>query len=80
MQAISSFVSGTVSTIGAALDFNKSALSGALDIVAVRHSETDVQCTPFHVRFGKLRLLRVRDRSVRVYVNGKRTPLIMRVS
>jgi len=31
-------------------------LSGALDVVAVQDEEGVINCTPFHVRFGKLRV------------------------
>ena len=82
------FVSGLVDGLGSALstaavavDLSKSALSGALDIVAVRHADGTVKSTPFHVRFGKLRLLNVRanERVVRVSFNGASSALTMRL-
>lgn len=41
--------------------------------------ETELACTPFHVRFGKLSVLRPSDRRVVVRVNGKEVPLAMKV-
>ena len=70
--AVGSFVSS-------ALDFNKATLTGALDIIAVRHEDGSLRVTPFHVRFGKLRLLRSRGKLVRVLVNGAPTELVMRL-
>jgi len=35
---------------------NSATLSGALDVVAVRHSDGSIRCTPFHARFGRLQV------------------------
>lgn len=42
-------------------DVNAAYLTGAVDIVAVRKPDGSLQCTPFHVRFGKLGVLRTGD-------------------
>ncbi len=55
-------------------------LTGALDIIAVRHDDGTIVCTPFHVRFGKLKVFRTRDKLVRLHCNGQATDLVMRVS
>ena len=68
-----------LSAVSTALDFNKATLSGALDVIAVQHDDGTIHCTPFHVRFGKFKLLRSRDRIVRVVVNGLDTGLVMQV-
>ena len=65
--------------VSAALDFNKATLSGALDIIAIQQDDGSINCTPFHVRFGKFKLLRSRDRVIRVLVNGLDTGLVMQV-
>ncbi|KAJ3348276.1 Nuclear elongation and deformation protein 1 [Entophlyctis luteolus] len=39
-------------------DINPATLSGAIDIVVVRGENGALSCSPFHVRFGKLVLLR----------------------
>lgn len=54
-----------------ALDMNQATLSGAIDIIAVWNETTNsIACTPFHVRFGKLQLLRSKEKKVQVYING----------
>ena len=39
-------------------------LSGAIDIVVVRYDDGSMLSTPFHVRFGKLQLLRSHEKIV----------------
>jgi hypothetical protein len=34
----------------------QSTLSGALDIIAVKYPDGSIKSTPFHVRFGKLKV------------------------
>lgn len=46
-------------------DINPATLSGAIDIVVVEGSEQELSCSPFHIRFGKLKLLRPQDKVVR---------------
>ena len=54
-----------------ALRVNASTLSGAVDIVVVRQPDGTLRSTPFHVRFGKLQLLRPDARhSVAIALNG----------
>lgn len=54
-----------------ALRVNASTLSGAVDIVVVRQPDGTLRSTPFHVRFGKLQLLRPDARhSVLIALNG----------
>ena len=63
-----------------AFDFNHATLSGAIDVVAVRDEGTgELRCTPFHVRFGKLQVLRSREKFVRIVVNGQNTTLSMKL-
>jgi phosphatidate phosphatase LPIN len=45
-------------------DINPSTLSGAIDIVVVESGDRMLSCSPFHVRFGKLKLLRPQDKLV----------------
>jgi phosphatidate phosphatase LPIN len=39
-------------------EMNPATLSGAIDIIVVRHPNGELRASPFHVRFGKLKLLR----------------------
>ena len=52
-------------------DLNPATLSGAIDIIVVQHPDGRFSCSPFHVRFGKLQILRPQDKLVDVYVNGE---------
>ena len=45
-------------------DINPSTLSGAVDIVVVEHADGRLSCSPVHVRFGKLQLLRPQEKAV----------------
>ena len=77
---MSSFFSGLGSLVSAAADWadwNTATLSGALDVIAVRQADGSAVCTPFHVRFGKLKLLRCRGKLVAVLVNGRDVGLRM---
>lgn len=52
---------------------NQATLSGCIDVVVVRQRDGTYQCSPFHVRFGKLGVLRSKEkvvslRSVSVFV------------
>ena len=42
-------------------DVNAAYLSGAIDVVVVKQKDGSLKSTPFHVRFGKLGVLRTGD-------------------
>ena len=46
-------------------DINPATLSGAIDVVVVRGEDGRLEASPFHVRFGKFKLLRPNDNRVR---------------
>ncbi|MED6232058.1 Nuclear elongation and deformation protein 1, partial [Ataeniobius toweri] len=41
---------------------NQATLSGCIDVVVVRQRDGTYQCSPFHVRFGKLGVLRSKEK------------------
>ena len=43
-------------------DLNPSTLSGAIDVIVVERPDGSLWCSPFHVRFGKLSLLRPQEK------------------
>lgn len=49
---------------------NPATLSGAIDVIVVRHVDTDgtvtLSSSPFHVRFGKLQVLRAAEKRVTI--------------
>ncbi|KAI9190483.1 lipin Ned1 [Blastocladiella emersonii ATCC 22665] len=60
-------------------DINPSTLSGSIDIVCVEHADGSMAASPFHVRFGKLQLLRPHEKVVEVRVNDKVVDVQMKV-
>jgi hypothetical protein len=61
MQSVGSFFS-TVSKFYN--EINPATLSGAIDVVVVEQANGDLACSPFHVRFGKLSILRPQEKVV----------------
>uniref|UniRef100_A0A8C8CGN6 phosphatidate phosphatase n=1 Tax=Oncorhynchus tshawytscha TaxID=74940 RepID=A0A8C8CGN6_ONCTS len=49
---------------------NPATLSGCIDVIVVRQPDGTLQCSPFHVRFGKMGVLRSREKVVRGQGNG----------
>ena len=45
-------------------DINSATLTGAIDTVVVRQQDGTFLCAPFHVRFGKMGVLRSREKVV----------------
>ncbi|KAJ2713304.1 lipin Ned1, partial [Coemansia spiralis] len=60
-------------------ELNPATLSGAIDVVVVEGEDGELSCSPFHVRFGKLQLLRPSDKAVQVIVNGRPAEFYMKV-
>jgi hypothetical protein len=54
-------------------EINPATLSGAIDIVVIQQANGDLACSPFHVRFGKLSVLRPQEKKVPVFNRGKKT-------
>lgn len=44
---------------------NPATLSGCIDVIVVKQPDGSLQCSPFHVRFGKMGVLRSREKVVR---------------
>ena len=54
-------------------------LSGAIDVVVIEQEDGSLHCTPFHVRFGRLKAFRTREKMVSLSVNGEHTDVAMKV-
>lgn len=52
-------------SVSNALDLNIATLSGCIDIIVVPQEDGSLKSTPFHVRFGKTKLLRSREKEVK---------------
>ena len=73
MQSVGSFFS-TVSKFYN--EINPATLSGAIDVVVVEQANGDLACSPFHVRFGKLSILRPQEKVVCVLALWLDTDLV----
>ncbi|KAJ3129456.1 Nuclear elongation and deformation protein 1 [Nowakowskiella sp. JEL0407] len=58
---------------------NPATLSGAIDIIVVERKDGSFWCSPFHVRFGKLKLLHPQEKTVEISVNGVPTGYFMKL-
>ena len=65
------YVEKIVDGVNTYFDLNLATLSGAIDIIVVVQPDGTLRSTPFHVRFGKLLLLRSREKTVTLKVNGE---------
>lgn len=56
---MTSFTNYIVSSFSSVFNgINPSTLTGAIDVIVVKQEDGTLRCTPFHVRFGKLGVLR----------------------
>ncbi|KAF8969328.1 Lipin/Ned1/Smp2-domain-containing protein [Flammula alnicola] len=62
---------------------NPSTLTGAIDVIVIQRptddGDTELVCSPFHVRFGKWQVLRPGEKKVNVSVNGNPIPFSMKI-
>ncbi|GJQ80230.1 hypothetical protein Trydic_g23804 [Trypoxylus dichotomus] len=60
-------------------DINGATLTGAIDVIVVEQQDGSYSCSPFHVRFGKLGVLRAREKIVEVVINGEPQEIYMKL-
>ncbi|KAL4655644.1 phosphatidate phosphatase LPIN3-like [Arapaima gigas] len=58
---------------------NPATLTGGIDVIVVRQPDGSLQCSPFHVRFGKLGVLRSKEKVVDIEINGDPVELHMKL-
>ncbi|XP_068919685.1 phosphatidate phosphatase LPIN3 [Petaurus breviceps papuanus] len=58
---------------------NAATLSGGIDVLVVKQPDGSFLCSPFHVRFGKLGVLRSREKVVDIEINGEPVDLQMKL-
>ncbi|NWS41793.1 LPIN1 phosphatase, partial [Probosciger aterrimus] len=58
---------------------NPATLSGCIDVIVVCQPDGNLQCSPFHVRFGKMGVLRSREKVVDIEINGEAVDLHMKL-
>ncbi|XP_034938533.1 phosphatidate phosphatase LPIN2 isoform X2 [Chelonus insularis] len=60
-------------------EINAATLTGAIDVIVVEQEDGSFTCSPFHVRFGKLGVLRSREKVVDIEINGEPAPIHMKL-
>ncbi|XP_074027321.1 phosphatidate phosphatase LPIN [Leptinotarsa decemlineata] len=60
-------------------EINGATLTGAIDVVVVEQPDGNFNCSPFHVRFGKLGVLRSKEKVVDVEINGEPQEIQMKL-
>ncbi|KQS70879.1 phosphatidate phosphatase LPIN3 isoform X4 [Drosophila erecta] len=60
-------------------DINAATLTGAIDVIVVEQRDGEFHCSPFHVRFGKLGVLRSREKVVDIEINGAPVDIQMKL-
>ncbi|CAG0882059.1 unnamed protein product [Darwinula stevensoni] len=60
-------------------DLNAATLTGAIDVIVVKQPDGTFKCSPFHVRFGKLGVLRSREKLVDIEINGEPIDIHMKL-
>ncbi|XP_013782868.1 phosphatidate phosphatase LPIN2-like [Limulus polyphemus] len=60
-------------------EINSATLTGAIDVVVVKQPDGSYISSPFHVRFGKIGVLRCREKVVDIEVNGEQIDIHMKL-
>ncbi|XP_017891870.1 phosphatidate phosphatase LPIN2 [Ceratina calcarata] len=60
-------------------EINAATLTGAIDVIVVEQPNGSFTCSPFHVRFGKLGVLRSREKIVDIEINGEPRQIHMKL-
>lgn len=60
-------------------EINGATLTGAIDVVVVEQPDGTFTCSPFHVRFGKIGVLRSREKVVDIEINGEPADIHMKL-
>ncbi|XP_016844916.1 phosphatidate phosphatase LPIN1 isoform X2 [Nasonia vitripennis] len=60
-------------------EINAATLTGAIDVVVIQQPDGSFTCSPFHVRFGKLGVLRSREKVVDIEINSEPRQIHMKL-
>lgn len=58
---------------------NPATLLGAIDIIVIEQPDGTLHCSPWHVRFGKLQIIKPLQKKIDLYVNDMKTDLPMKL-
>ncbi|KAH9395753.1 Lipin-3 [Tyrophagus putrescentiae] len=65
------YIGKIISNIGLAYsEINPATLTGAIDVIIVEQADGSFKCSPFHVRFGKMGVIRSKEKIVDIEING----------
>ena len=51
-----------------------------MDIIVIQYPDGTLKSSPFHLRFGTLKIIKTREKIVNISVNGQKSELFMRLS
>jgi len=60
-------------------EINAATLTGAIDVIVVEQEDGTFKCSPFHVRFGKMGVLKAKEKIVDIEINGNEVSLKMKL-
>lgn len=60
-------------------EINAATLTGAIDVIVVEQEDGSFRSSPFHVRFGKLGVLKAREKIVDLEINGEPVEIHMKL-
>lgn len=60
-------------------EINTATLTGAIDVIIVEQPDGTFSCSPFHVRFGKMGVLRSKEKIVEIEINGNPVNIHMKL-
>lgn len=60
-------------------EINSATLTGAIDVIVVEQPDGSFTCSPFHVRFGKMGVLRSKEKIVEIEINGNPANIHMKL-
>ncbi|BES91571.1 lipin, N-terminal conserved region [Nesidiocoris tenuis] len=60
-------------------EINAATLTGAIDVIVIEQPDGTYTCSPFHVRFGKLGVLRSKEKIVDIEINGEPVDIHMKL-
>merc|ERR1719251_447221 len=60
-------------------EINGATLTGAIDVIVVEQEDGTFKSSPFHVRFGKMGVLKAREKVVDLEINGEPVDIWMKL-
>lgn len=73
------YVGKVFSSVRGYIGINPATLTGAIDVVVIRQEDGSYLTSPWHVRFGKMGVIRAKQKVVDVEINGEPVDLHMKL-